>query len=168
MCEAMELLRELVGDKLILGCGVPLWQAFGKVDYCRVGCDVGLDWNDNILMRLVHRERVSTRNTVCDTIYRRQLDGRAFRNDPDVFLLRYSNLKLSKKRKAQLAAVNGLFGSVLFMSDDAGKYDEKQKKLYTETVSLGGADITRIEIKGKKLCVDYSINGEAKKLRIKL
>lgn len=168
MCEAMELLRELVGDKLILGCGVPLWQAFGKVDYCRVGCDVGLDWNDNILMRLVHRERVSTRNTVCDTIYRRQLDGRGFLNDPDVFLLRYSNLKLSKKRKAQLAAVNGLFGSVLFMSDNAGLYDEKQKAMYKRTVSLGDAEVLSVSDDRRSICIKYRYGGRNEKLRIRL
>ena len=30
MCDAMDLIRELCGDKLILGCGVPLAPAFGQ------------------------------------------------------------------------------------------------------------------------------------------
>ena len=50
MIRAMEFLRELCGDKLILGCGVPLVPSFGLVDYCRISCDVGLDWNDNPVM----------------------------------------------------------------------------------------------------------------------
>ena len=25
--------------------------AFGLVDYCRIGCDVGLTWDDNLVMR---------------------------------------------------------------------------------------------------------------------
>ncbi|EKC48560.1 hypothetical protein OBE_15116, partial [human gut metagenome] len=41
MCEAMDFLRECVGEKMILGCGVPLMPAFGKVDYCRIGADYG-------------------------------------------------------------------------------------------------------------------------------
>ncbi len=168
MCEAMDLLRELVGEKFILGCGVPLWPSFGKVDYCRIGCDVGLDWNDVPIMRIIHHERVSTRNAVLDSTFRRQLDGRAFWNDPDVFLLRNDNIKMSAKRKRQLATINGLFGSVLFMSDNAGKYNDKQKKLYAETMALSEADVTGIAINGRKLSVDYTINGEQKKLRIKL
>ena len=168
MCEAMDLARELVGDKFILGCGVPLWPSFGKVDYCRIGCDVGLDWDDKPIMRIIHRERISTKNTLCDTVFRRQLDGRAFWNDPDVFLLRYDNLKLSEKRKRQLATVNGLFGSVLFMSDDAGKYDDKQKQLYTETVSMDSAEIRNVTINGKKLRIDYTLDGADKTLKIRL
>ncbi len=30
--------------KIILGCGVPLMPAFGKVDFCRIGADVDLEW----------------------------------------------------------------------------------------------------------------------------
>lgn len=168
MCEAMDFIRELVGDKLILGCGVPLWSAFGKVDYCRIGCDVGLDWDDTPLMRLAHRERISTKNTICDTIYRRQLDGRAFWNDPDVFLLRYENLKLSEKRKQQLATVNGLFGSVLFMSDNASLYDEKQKAMYSRTVSLKGSEIISVSDSRKHILIKYRCDDNVKKLNIKL
>lgn len=168
MCEAMDFIRELVGDKLILGCGVPLWPAFGKVDYCRIGCDVGLDWNDKPLMRLIHRERISTKNTICDTIYRRQLDGRAFWNDPDVFLLRYDNIKLSEKRKKQLATVNGLFGSVLFMSDNAGAYDAKQKELYSQTMALQEAEVVSVSDNRKHIRIRYQLNGAEKTLDISL
>ena len=58
MCEAMDFLREVIGDKLILGCGVPLGPAFGKVDYCRIGPDVGLNWDGAPKEKLLHRERV--------------------------------------------------------------------------------------------------------------
>ena len=61
MHRAMELLRSWCGQKQILGCGVPVMPAFGLVDYCRVSCDVGLDWDDVWYMRLFHRERVSTK-----------------------------------------------------------------------------------------------------------
>ncbi len=168
MCEAMDLIRELVGDKLILGCGVPLWAAFGKVDYCRIGCDVGLDWDDKPYMRLLHRERISTKNTLCNTVFRRQLDKRAFLNDPDVFLLRYDNLKLSEKRKKQLATVNGLFGSVLFMSDNAGDYDERQKELYARTMSMTDIHADSVSCTRKKIIIKYTENGSAHTLKIKL
>ena len=75
MQRAMALLRSWCGDKLILGCGVPVMPAFGIVDYCRIGCDVGLDWDDVWYMRLFHRERVSTKQSIGNTIFRRQLNG---------------------------------------------------------------------------------------------
>ena len=168
MCEAMDFLRELCGDKPILGCGVPLWSAFGKVEYCRIGCDVTLTWDDRLVMHRMHRERVSTKNDICDSIFRRQLDGRAFLNDPDVFILRRTNVKLSEKRKRQLATVNGLFGSVLFMSDDAGEYDEEQKALYKETVSLTGAEVKKIISNKNRIIIKYAADGSCKKLKIRL
>lgn len=88
MYRAMELLRTWCGQKQILGCGVPVMPAFGLVDYCRVSCDVGLDWDDVWYMRLFHRERVSTKQAINNTVFRRQLNGRAYGSDPDVFFLR--------------------------------------------------------------------------------
>jgi len=148
MIRAMELLRELCGEKLILGCGVPLMPAFGRVDYCRIGCDVGLDWDGSRLMQLTHRERVSTRQSIENTVYRRQLNGRAFGNDPDVFFLRTENLKLTEKQKRTLAEVNALLGDVWLTSDDMGRYSEKQRKRYRELRALREAENLRVAVDG--------------------
>jgi len=142
MTEAMEFLRECVGDKLILGCGVPLGPSFGLVDYCRIGCDISLDWDDKPYMRLLHRERISTRNAIENAIGRRHLDGRAFLNDPDVFLLREDNISLTETQKQLLATVNRLFGKLLFTSDNFKKYSSEQIRLFDQTVQpfLGRID----------------------------
>ncbi|MBQ9045330.1 MAG: alpha-galactosidase [Oscillospiraceae bacterium] len=134
MCEAMDFIREATEGALILGCGVPLGAAFGKVDYCRIGCDVGLDYNDKLYMRIIHRERVSTKYSMRNTVFRRQLSGRAFLNDPDVFLLRHDNISLTWAQRETLAAVNGQFGGVLFTSDDVSGYDEKQQAVLERTL----------------------------------
>lgn len=167
MCEAMDFLRELVGDKLILGCGVPLGPAFGKVDYCRIGPDVGLDWDGSPKEKLLHRERVSTKNTIGNTIYRRQLNGRAFWNDPDVYLLRDDNIKLSAKQKALLAQVNGLFGGLLFTSDDVGNYDAEKRKLQKSLTELHGASRS-VERRGRYTIVRYQGQDGEKELKVKL
>jgi alpha-galactosidase len=124
MAEAMDFLRACVGDKLILGCGVPLASAFGKVDYCRIGCDVGLDWNDKYYMRWFHRERISTYHAINNTIGRSHLNKRAFLNDPDVFILRDESVSLTTTQKKTLATVNKLFGNLLFTSDDLTSYSQ--------------------------------------------
>lgn len=102
MRRAMELLRSWCGQKAILGCGVPVMPAFGLVDYCRVSCDVSLDWDDVWYMRLFHRERVSTKQALNNTVFRRQLNGRAYGSDPDVFFLREENCKLTAEQNAPL------------------------------------------------------------------
>ena len=159
MCDAMDFLRELCGDKLILGCGVPLGAAFGKVDYCRIGCDVGLSWNDNFVMQQTHRERVSTKNSMLNTIFRRQLNGRFFRNDPDVFLLRDEDISLSPRRKQGLTLINHIFGSVLFTSDDVGTYDEKQKKVLSQARVFIGCNVGSVEYSDNKVTVEAEARG---------
>ena len=165
MIRAMEFLRELCGDKLILGCGVPLMPAFGLVDYCRISCDVSLDWDDTFLMRHVHRERVSTRQAIGNSIYRRQLNGRAFLSDPDVFFLREENLKLSEEEKCKLYTVNALFGGVLLHSDNMGMYKPEQDALYREILHLRDADHIRVETE-YGLAVRYRLDGKEHYLMI--
>lgn len=126
MCEAMDFLRECVGDKLILGCGVPLMPSFGKVDYCRIGADMDLKW---LQYDLKNREIISTTHTLQNSIFRRQLDNRAFRNDPDVFLLRNENMKCSVMQRQIIANVNRIFGSLLFTSDNVANYHDWQNEM---------------------------------------
>ena len=130
MVRAMELLRRLCGEKEILGCGVPVMPAFGLVDYCRVSCDVSLDWDDKPPMRLIHRERVSTRHAIGNVVFRRQLNGRAYLSDPDVFFLRDENLRLSPRQKELLSTVDALLGGVLLHSDDMSRYTGEAKERY--------------------------------------
>lgn len=127
MCEAMDFLRECVGEeKLILGCGVPLGPSFGVVDACRIGCDVSPHFEFNFIDKLLlNMEIVNTRHAMNNTFLRRHLDQRVFCNDPDVFFLRDNNLKFTLDQKLLLAKINNLFGSVLFVSDNAGDYDDE-------------------------------------------
>ena len=165
MIRAMELLRRLCGEKRILGCGVPLMPAFGLVDYCRIGCDVGLDWNDSRLMQHAHRERVSTRQSIGNTLFRRQLNGRAFLNDPDVFFLREENLKLTGREKEILATVNSLFGGVLFHSDDMSRYSQEAREAYRRLLKNREATNVRV-LADSGLAVCYSLDGQEHKLVI--
>lgn len=162
MCDAMDLIRECCGEKLVLGCGVPLMPAFGKVDFCRIGADAGLDWRRHLY---INREAVSTCHTVNNSIFRRHLDGRAFMNDPDVFLLRKTNMHMSFKQRKLLAKVNGLFGSLLFTSDNVGEYGADQEKVYRETMSMPEREIISAEYTGKEeITVKYIVSGENKSL----
>lgn len=173
MAEAMDFLREVCGDCQILGCGVPLASAFGRVEYCRIGPDMSLSFDDKAYMRLLHNERPSTLHTQRNTLYRRQLDGRAFRSDPDVFLLREDNTTLTDEQKHTLAVVNALFGSVLFGSDDFGAYDEKKRKLFAALCGLQGAKVLSVENgplteKLRTVVVIYELKGEKKAIELRI
>jgi len=132
----MGLLRRGAGeDVLILGCGVPLGSAFGRVEYCRIGCDVGLDWDDKLHMRLLHRERVSTKNSLANTYGRAPLDGRAFGNDPDVFFLR-DDVRLSQAQRDELLFADADLGSVFLTSDDMSKWSDTARARYAEALRI--------------------------------
>lgn len=157
MCDAMDFLRECCGDKIILGCGVPLAPAFGKVDFCRIGADVGLNWKNSAFAR----EDVSVQHTLMNTVFRRHLDGRAFLNDPDVFLLRDNNIKMPLSQRKIIARVNSLCGNLLFVSDDVSRYTEEQKKMFKETVTAPKADIINAEFTDRNnISIDYRLNGK--------
>ena len=169
MRRALQLLRGWCGDALILGCGVPVMPAFGLVDYCRISCDVGLDWDDVWYMRLFHRERVSTRQAINNTIFRRQLNGRAYGSDPDVFFLREENCKLTAEQKQTLAQVNALFGQVLLTSDMPTHYTGAQRSQYTQLRALAErAGDVRVETEGGCVTVRWRLDGEPQSLTVKL
>ena len=73
----------------------------------------------------VNNEIPSAQNAITNAIFRRHLDGRAFCNDPDVFFLRYSNLECTMEQKLLLAGINHICGNVLFVSDNAEEYTDK-------------------------------------------
>ena len=166
MIRAMKLLRRLCGDKLILGCGVPLMPAFGLVDYCRIGCDVGLDWDDKPHMRLAHRERVSTRQSINNTVFRRQLNGRAWLNDPDVFFLREGNLKLSDEQKYVLATVNSVLGGVLLHSDNMAQYGPVAKAHYAQLLRNRNAVNIEVQKDMKNFTLSYELDGRRISVKI--
>lgn len=161
MCEAMDFIRECVGDKLILGCGVPLHPAFGKVDYCRIGADIGLEWNKF----KVHLEDVCTKTTLWNTIFRRGLDGRAFANDPDVFLLRDNNMTMGFTQRKISATVNHIFGSLLFTSDNVGDYNREKLDVLLHIFNNSQPELISAEFITKDLIeIQYLENGEKKRL----
>lgn len=165
MCETMDLLRECVGDKLILGCGVPLFPCFGKVDYCRIGPDMGLSWRDSAYLRMTSREDVTTRYAMCNSVFRRHLDGRAFVNDPDVFLLRDSNIQLSLQQRKIIATVNKLFGNLLFVSDDLAEYDDEKRAFFAKIMADNDFRVADAYLDAdKNMHVEYVFEGESRKL----
>jgi alpha-galactosidase len=162
MYRAIDLLRKACGTHPILACGVPLMPAFGSVEYCRIGCDVSLDWNDVWYMRAMHRERNSTYHSLMNTISRRDLEGLAFRNDPDVFFLRDENLHLREQDKMDLARLDMLCAGVHLISDDPGRYDEEKKNTYRRLRRLGQAEFIDLEVLDRGVRVRFQLDGRQK------
>lgn len=157
--EAYHLLRETLKDKLILGCGANIINSYEAFDYLRIGPDVSLIFDDIPLMRLFHRERISTKVTLQNTIFRSVFNKHLFGNDPDVFLLRDDNISLSKKQRRALTIINALFGSVLMTSDDIATYDDEKRAILAEALDIfQNAKVLSYETRGHKVHVSYELH----------
>ena len=135
MADALDLLRESVpAQARLLLCGVPLASAFGRCEYCRVGQDVGLTWDDLPHMRLLHRERVSTKLSLANARGRAHLDGKVFRCDPDVLILREDGVSLTASQRVEMFVTDTTSGGVMLTSDDMGAWSEAQLTKYHEAI----------------------------------
>ena len=132
-----KLLRDVLGDKLILGCGAIPSSSIGHFDYIRVGMDLTLDYEGGFYDKIKPcYEYPSTRNTLQNTIYRSFMSQRLFGNDPDVFLLRDDNTSLSLEQRRSVTTINALFGDLLMCSDNIATYNEEQKKILENCLDI--------------------------------
>ena len=170
MCEAVDLLRECCGDKIILGCGVPLGACMGVFDACRIGCDANKVFGGDLVNKMeMNGEVPSCYNAMVDTIFRRCLNGRAFANDPDVFFLRDDNIDFTYEQKLDLAKVNDIFGSVLFMSDNAGQYSHKAMENLKKIFQPKDYQVKLVEYVEKDVVrIEYTEDGQEKVLQFNL
>ena len=155
MSYIMDILRNELKGKLLLVCGVPLSSSFKRADYARIGPDITLDFNDIWYMKFMHRERISTKVTLVNTIYRSFMNKICFANDPDVYLLRDDNIKLNNKQKEAVITLNHLCGSVFMTSDDVSNYSEENKKLLKKSQELVGSEILDIRKNKNIIDIDY-------------
>lgn len=163
--DSIDLLRECVGDKEILGCGVQQMPCFGKVEYMRIGADMSLGWAHSFLRKNMHREDVSTPNAIRNSIYRRCFNGRAFLCDPDVFLLRRTNIKFTVEQQKLLAKFIKIFGSVLFMSDNISDYNADQMAVFNDVLADDDTKLVAINEINDKIFIDYIQNGKPEVLK---
>ncbi len=157
MTDAMLLLRGWVGDKWILGCGVPLGPSMNLVDYCRVSSDVHMKWEQHLLKAMHARERLSTWNTMTTNIGRWQLGGRFFYSDPDVYVLREEKNKLKPAQKHTMFFVNNLFGQLVFTSDNINNYDAETMDIYRSGFPLLPKQQMQVEKRGDSYQVAFAI-----------
>lgn len=159
MHESMRFLRETLHDVYILGCGMPLASGFGLVDYARIGPDVSLLFDDVFYMKWLHRERISTKQTILNTIYRRELDGHVFHNDPDVYVLRDEENRLTSCQKESLALINAIFGHLFLTSDRIKALDSRAKGILAQAKANMSASNVTVESHTDEIRIRFDVGG---------
>ncbi len=179
MCDGVDLLREACGDKWILGCGVPIGACMGIFDACRISCDASKNWkfklekgvdvNALVASIRINCENPSSQNAIINTIFRNHLDGRAFCNDPDVFFLRDININYTWEQKLLHGKINSVCGNVLFVSDNAGDFDDERIGYLKEFFKDKDYKVKLAEYEDKDVIrLDFTENGVDKSLKFNL
>ncbi|MBX7241542.1 MAG: alpha-galactosidase [Bacteroidia bacterium] len=149
MSEAMEFLRECLGEKKILGCGVPMASLGNTVDYCRIGPDVGLVWNNNLIDKIARfRETISCKRSVINALNRYQTNGYGYLNDPDVYNLRGNDNRLTPEQKKIIFTINQISGGLILTSDNPAEYSPEQKNQFLSqfpVLEKSGIEFQRFE-----------------------
>jgi alpha-galactosidase len=122
----LEIIREVVGDKILLGCGAPLGTSVGLVDAMRIGPDVDVNWEPLLRGDLT---APATAHALRNTLARTFMHNHLWQNDPDCVLVRprkgrgvydrrddESALVLNEMRT--LVSLIGLSGGAVISSDN--------------------------------------------------
>lgn len=172
MCEAMRFLRECCGGKLMYADHTPLMPAFGLADYCAISCDAIANNIPAAYTQRFYREGVSVRNASADIVFRRALNKRAFINAPCPVSLDdkefFLDGRLNTAEQNVLTNLEGLFTSVIIMSDSTAKYDQKKKRRFKRMCAIANdAKDVKVTKSEDGYLVSYRFEGKAYVLKFR-
>ena len=105
----LEVIREAVGDDLILGCGAPLGPCIGIVNMMRIGTDIATDWR--------YDWGGGVYECSVNTMTRAAMHDRLWINDPDCVLVRQDDNNLTEDEVKLWLNVVALSGGAVLLSD---------------------------------------------------
>ncbi len=130
---AMRRIREVAGERFILGCGAPLLPSIGTVDGMRIGSDVANYWG-----RDRNADGPALSNALRATLARGWLHGSWWANDPDCVVVRAHDTQLTQDEVQAWAAVVALSGGMLFVGDDVSQLEPDRLALLSRLVPPSG------------------------------
>ncbi|MGE5560253.1 MAG: alpha-galactosidase [Chloroflexota bacterium] len=155
----LEIIRETVGERFILGCGCPLGPAIGVVDGMRIGPDVAPDWGAKPLPW--ERGIPSARNALRNVLNRSFMHRRFWLNDPDCLIVRSRESRLTTDEVTTLAAAIALSGGMLILSDRMASLSPDRLRLIGQTTPASGVAARAVGLGNADTPVAYVLPAEA-------
>ncbi len=110
----MALIREVAGERFVLGCGAPYLCSVGLVDGMRVSPDTAPDWE--------HPDGTGASpaliNAIRSTLAHHWMHPHWWANDPDCLIVRMADSRLTEAEVRSWATVVALSGGMVLLSDD--------------------------------------------------
>ena len=138
--KGLEIIREAVGDRFILGCGAPLGPSVGLVNAMRIGEDVGPSL----------RGSYSVFNSCHAVLTRYFMHQSLWVNDPDCLIVRDEGSELSLEETRTLVTVIGLSGGMVLLSDNMPALPPQRLALIPVTLPSCGSTARPIDLLEKR------------------
>ncbi|MFH1852049.1 MAG: glycoside hydrolase family 36 protein [Candidatus Neomarinimicrobiota bacterium] len=123
----LQIIRDTIGDRFLLGCGAPLGPSVGYVDALRISEDVKEVWHSPLWEWLGRGCGVpSARSSLRNNLQRHFTHRRLWLNDPDCLLVRDRNTRLNPDEARTLVTILGLTGGMLFLSDNLSRLSRER------------------------------------------
>jgi len=128
------LIKNVMGDNILLGCGAPLGPCIGLVDTMRIGPDTAAYWQfkgilGDIIMNSFNLAIPCLKAALLNTILRSFMHNALWINDPDCVIVRKNNSKLTINEIQLQLTIFGLSGGQIFFSDDLELLDNERLSL---------------------------------------
>lgn len=130
----LQLVRRVVGDRFILGCGALFLPSVGLVDGLRVGPDTAPFYRDP--------DPVGTApallNAIRSTLAHHWMHGRLWINDPDCLIVRRAHSDLTQAEVETWATVVALSGGMVLLSDDLAALEPQRAAIIPRLLPPAG------------------------------
>ncbi|NQT98191.1 MAG: alpha-galactosidase [Candidatus Marinimicrobia bacterium] len=123
----LEIIRKVIEERFLLGCGAPIGPSVGLVDAMRVSEDVLEKWHNHLWEWLGRGCGVpSASGSLRNNIQRSVMHKKLWLNDPDCLLVRDRKTDLNPTEVRTLITLLGMTGGMLFLSDDLTRLNRKR------------------------------------------
>jgi len=122
----LELIRQVAGDKFVLGCGAPFLPSVGLVDGMRTGPDVAPFWRNP-------RDRIGSLpalfNVIRANVAHYWMHPHLWLNDPDGVIARANQSELTLAEVQSEVSLIALGGGIVMFSDDLSSLEPDRAAL---------------------------------------
>lgn len=159
MCDGLDFLREIAGDKVLVAGAVPLGAAFGSADYCMTGSDISMGWEDFLGRLLGVRERHYSLGALTSMVGRHHLGGRAFAAAGSALSLDPAGQKMTPEQLRTLLRLSLLFSETFFVSDNPAVYSPGELAEYRAAFPVKPKKVLNVRARRGALTVYFEIDG---------
>ena len=127
----LALIREVAGDRFVLGCGAPFLCSLGLVDGMRVSPDTAPDWEHPSDPTGSSPALV---NAIRATLAHHWMHGAWWVNDPDCLIVRDAASRLTEAEVRTWASVVALSGGMVLLSDGLAALEPARAAIIPRTL----------------------------------